>query len=99
LRAARELAVELAGEHDAVDEAKLGAGGGERRVLCGRGAVDDEAVPGSAWKAPASAGSLTQSCAQASRPRKVSTALRSKAATWSKREPSSLLVSVPVREL
>jgi hypothetical protein len=32
-RAARELAVELARERDAVDEAKLGAGGGERGVL------------------------------------------------------------------
>ena len=30
---ARELAVELARERDAVDEAKLGAGGGERGVL------------------------------------------------------------------
>ena len=40
---ARELAVELGEQRDAVGEAKLGAGRGERGVLRLRGAVDDEA--------------------------------------------------------
>jgi hypothetical protein len=38
-----ELAVELGEQRDAVGEAKLGAGRGERGVLRRRGAVDDEA--------------------------------------------------------
>src|SRR5262249_3048903 len=38
-----ELAVEFGEQHDAVGEAKLGAGGGERGILRRRGAVDGEA--------------------------------------------------------
>src|SRR4029079_7909269 len=41
-----ELTVELAEERDAIGEPKLGAGGGQRGVLRGRGAVDDEARAG-----------------------------------------------------
>ena len=38
-----ELAVELREPGEAIGEAILCAGGGERGVLCGRCAVDDEA--------------------------------------------------------
>jgi hypothetical protein len=41
-----ELAVEFGEQHDAVGEAKLCAGGGERGILRRRGAVDDEARAG-----------------------------------------------------
>ena len=85
----RKFAVELGEQRDAVDEAKLGAGGGERGVSAGVAPLTMKLVPSSAWNAAASAGLLTQSCAQASRARKVSTALRSNAATWSKRVPNS----------
>src|SRR5262249_58566272 len=43
---ARELAVEFRKQRDAVGEAKLGAGGGERGIFRRRGAVDDEARGG-----------------------------------------------------
>src|SRR5262245_54988611 len=43
---ARELAVEFRKQRDAVGEAKLGAGGGERGIFRRRGAVDDEARAG-----------------------------------------------------
>ena len=56
-------------------------------------------APGSVWNTAASMGSLTQSCAQASRARNVSTALGLSASRRSKRAPSSLRVSVPVRPL
>ena len=56
----------------------LRARGGERGVLRRDGAVDDEARAGSVWNSGVSAGSLTQSCAQASRPRSDSTALLSR---------------------
>src|SRR5215468_10496355 len=42
-----ELAVEFGKEQHAVGEAKLGAGGRERGVLCGRRPVDDDLAPGS----------------------------------------------------
>ena len=54
-------------------------------------------VPGSVWKPVVSDGSLTQSCAQASRPRSASAAVGSSATTRSKRAPSSLRVAVAVR--
>jgi hypothetical protein len=41
-----ELAVELGEQRDAVGDAKLRAGGGERGILRQRRAVADEAVPG-----------------------------------------------------
>ena len=43
---ARELAVEFRKQRDAVGEAKLGAGGGERGIFRRRGGVDDEARAG-----------------------------------------------------
>jgi hypothetical protein len=54
-------------------------------------------APGSAWNTVASVGSVIQSCAQARRPRSVSTAVGLTSATWSKRAPTSLRVSVAVR--
>ena len=72
---ARELAVELGEQGDAVGDAILGAGGDERGILRGRRAVDVKLAPGSVWNNGVSVGSLTQSCAQARRPRSASTAL------------------------
>ena len=51
-------------------------------------------APGSAWKAAARAGSVTQSCAQASLPRKISTAPLLTNVGRSKRPPNSPRVSV-----
>src|SRR4029450_5843394 len=56
-------------------------------------------APGSAWNTGTSVGSLTQSCAQASRARSVSAASGLSSSRRSKRPPSSLLVSVALREL
>jgi hypothetical protein len=56
-------------------------------------------APGSVLKPAASAGSLTQSCAQARRPRSASTAIRLSANSRSARAPSSLRVAVSVREM
>jgi hypothetical protein len=55
-------------------------------------------APGSVWNTAASARSLTQSCAQASRARSEHGVTIERQRT-SKRVPSSLRVSVPVREL
>ncbi len=40
-----KLAVEFCEKRNAIGEAKLGAGGGERGIFCRRCAVDDEARP------------------------------------------------------
>jgi hypothetical protein len=69
-----ELTVEFGEQHDAVGEAKLGAGGGERGVLRRRCAVDDEAGARKRLEQRGEEGSLIQSCAQATRVRKVSAA-------------------------
>ena len=67
--------------------------------LAGVAPLTMKLAPGSVWNTAASVGSLTQSCAQASRARNVSTALGLNASRRSKRAPSSLRVSVPVRLL
>jgi hypothetical protein len=82
-----ELAVELAEQGDAIGEAKLGAGGDQRGVLRRQRAVDHELAPGSVWNSAARLGSLTQSCAQASRPRNASAEYDESAMSRSKRAP------------
>ncbi|MET4090239.1 hypothetical protein ABID60_005976 [Bradyrhizobium sp. S3.5.5] len=54
-------------------------------------------APGSAWNAATSVGSLTQSWAQAARPRNVRTEFGVTSVARSKRAPSSLRVSEAVR--
>ena len=66
---AGEFTVELADERDAVGEAKLSAGGGEPEFFAGVAPSTTKLAPGSVWNTAASARSLTQSCAQASRAR------------------------------
>src|SRR5258708_4436556 len=79
-----------------------GPGAGVSLRVAGELAVelaDERDAVGEAQLGAAGLGPLIQWGAQASRPRKVSTAPRSTSATWSKRARSSLLVSLPVREL
>src|ERR1700733_15839085 len=92
LCAGGEFAIKLGQQRPIRCQKQLHAGGGQRRVLRNRRAVDREA-PGSAWNTALSAGLLTQSCAQARRPRKTSGIL-STICKSSKRAPSSLRVSV-----
>src|SRR4029453_4171333 len=56
-------------------------------------------APGSVWNTGTRDGSLTQSCAQARRAPLVSAALGLRSRRRSKAPPSSLLVSVALREL
>ena len=56
-------------------------------------------APGSVWNRAASEGSLIQSCAQATRARKVSAASGLSSSRRSKRPPNSLRLSLALREL
>src|SRR5262245_34209869 len=96
---ARELAVEFRKQRDAVGEAKLGAGGGERGIFRRRGAVDDEARAGKRLEQGGERGIADpvvrprDACAQVSAASGLSSSSRSK------RPPSSLRVSVALCEL
>jgi hypothetical protein len=70
-----ELAVELGKQGDAVGEAKLSTGGRERLVLRGVAPLTLKLALGSVRNTATRVGSLTQSCAQASRARSDRTAL------------------------
>ena len=69
-----ELAVELAKQRDAIGEPQFGARRCQGGVLRRRGAVDDEARARKRLEYRPENRSVTQSCAQATRARRASTA-------------------------
>jgi hypothetical protein len=92
-----EFAVELADERDPIGKPQLRAGGVSAEFFAGVAPLTTKLAPGSVWKRAASVGSLTQSCAQATRARIVSAASGLSSKSRSKRAPNSLRVSLAVR--
>ena len=72
LRAGAEFAVEFGYRRPVGCQMQFRRGGGEREFAGGAAPLTVKFEPGSAWNTAPSAGLLTQSCAQASRPRNTS---------------------------
>src|ERR1700736_4238905 len=74
LRAPGELAIELGKNRETAGKAKLRPAEVSAEFFAGVAPWTMKLAPGSTWKAAASVGSLTVSCAQASLPRRARTA-------------------------